>query len=222
MIKKTIIATVIIVLVGAVGVGIYDAYQGNSTLAMPNVMAAGSPQASQPAGQAGQMQGQHAPGMAAGQTQGQMGQQQGQGQGAGNSSGQPIQHDWQTLTGAVIEQQPQGLLVDTAEQGELLLNLGRPGFADQQNVTFSPGDTVSIDGFIGDEGFFVAGVINNETTDAILMLRDPNGRPLWAGPGRQQQGAQGQGNGQGGNQGQGGGHGKGQAQGGGQGQNQNW
>jgi hypothetical protein len=126
---------------------------------------------------------------------------QGQGQ---MGSGQQVQHDWQTLTGTVVELQAQGLLVDTAEQGELLLNLGRPGFADQQNVSFNPGDAIAIDGFIGDEGFFVAGVIRNEANGQSLQLRDPNGRPLWAGPGRVQngQGAQG-GQGRRGGQGQG-------------------
>jgi hypothetical protein len=106
MIKRIFIATIAIVLVGAVGVGIYDAYQGKSSLAMPSVMADGSPQASQPAGgQAGHspMQGQHEPGMARGQ--------QGQGAGQANGSGQPVDREWQTLSGTVIELQPQALSI---------------------------------------------------------------------------------------------------------------
>ena len=180
MAKKIIIATIVIILLGLVSVGVYDAIQGNSTLSLSDVLAAGSQQT-------GPQQGQNR--MAGGQMQGQgrmgNGQMQGQGQ-MGN--GQQVEHNWQTLTGTVIELQAQGLLVDTAEQGQLLLNLGRPGFADQQNVSFNPGDAVTIDGFVGDEGFFVAGVIKNEANGQSLQLRDPNGRPLWAGPGQMQNG----------------------------------
>lgn len=199
MIKKIVIITAVIILVSALGVGIYDAYQGNSTFEVPNVqaMAAGL----------GQEQGM-GPGRGQGQMQGHAGQQ-------GNGTGEPIQHDWLTLSGTVISQDQQGLWVDTEERGELLLNLGRPGFADEQNVQFNPGDTVTIQGFDSPQGNFAAGTITNETTGQSLMLRDPNGRPLWAGPGR---------NGNGGGQGQGQGRsgraqGNGRGQGGGQGWN---
>ncbi|RPJ00311.1 MAG: hypothetical protein EHM39_05060, partial [Chloroflexi bacterium] len=67
-------------------------------------------------------------------------------------------------------------------------------------------------------GQFRAGEIDNLTQGGRLMLLDPNGRPLWAGPGTtsgQSQNAQGGqgGQGQGGQGGQGQG---GQGQGGGQ------
>lgn len=236
MIKKIVIATLAVILIGAVGVGAYDAYQGNSTLEMPNVaaMAAGGQaqmgQGGQGQGQMGQQgQGQMDQHSQQGQGgQGQHGQQGAQGQGA--NGGQPVERDWITLTGTVIETQQQGLLVDTEERGQLLLSLGRPGFADEQGVVFNPGDAVTINGFIGDEGFFVAGDITNNTTGDMLMLRDPNGRPLWAGPGREQnqngQGGQGNGRNSGnGGQGQGkgnggGGQGQGRGNGGGQSQTQ--
>lgn len=228
MIKKIVIATLAVILFGAVGVGAYDAYQGNSTLEMPNVAAlAAGGQAQMGQGQMGQQgQGQGQMGQRGQQGQGGQGQQgqhgqQGQGgQGQGASGGQPVQRDWISLTGTVIELQQQGLLVDTEERGQLLLSLGRPGFADEQGVVFNAGDSVTVNGFIGDEGFFVAGDITNNATGDMLMLRDPNGRPLWAGPGRQQNqnGQGGQGNGRG-NGGGGQGQGKGNG-GGGQGQGQ--
>ena len=56
MIKRIIIATLILVLVGAVGVGAYDAYQGNSSLDLSVDNLFGSSQA-QGRGQ-GQGQGQ--------------------------------------------------------------------------------------------------------------------------------------------------------------------
>ena len=43
---------------------------------------------------------------------------------------------------------------------------------------------------------FQAGQITNETSGQTLMLRDPNGRPLWAGRGQGGGGGAGQGQGQ--------------------------
>jgi hypothetical protein len=114
-----------------------------------------------------------------------------------------VAHDWVTLTGTVLSTDQQSLTVDTAEQGELTLALGNPGFASEQGVAFNPGDQVTITGF-EENGMFQAGQVDNETTGESLLLRDPNGRPLWAGRG-QGGGGQGQGQGQrGGAQGQGG------------------
>jgi len=173
MIKKLVIGGLIAIVVGAVGVGAYDAYRGNSSLELPGISVS-----------------QAAP-------------SQGQGQGNGqDGQGQPQMQDreWQTLAGTVVSVDPQSIVVDTVEAGELTLQLGQPGFAAEQNVTFSPGDTVTIQGF-EENGQFQAGQIDNESTGQKLLLRDPNGRPLWAGPGRQQAGGQGQNGGQG--QGQG-------------------
>ncbi len=175
MIKNIIIATLVVILLGAVGVGIFDTYQGNSTFEMPNVraLAAGT----------GLVQGS-GQGQGRGQGQGNgAGRGHGQGQG-GNPTGEPIVHEWLTLTGTVVEVQAQGVVVNTPERGELLLSLGPAGFAAQQNVTFTAGNAVTIDGFDSPQGQFVAGSITNTTTGQTLLLRDPNGRPLWAGPGR--------------------------------------
>ena len=198
MIKRIIITTLVVILVGATGVAAYDAYQGNSTLDLSTdeLFAAGQGQ--------GQGQGR-------GQGQGQ-GQGKGQGQGAGMS--QPVAHDWVTLTGAVLSSDQQSLTVDTAEQGELTLELGNPGFASEQGVAFNPGDQVTITGF-DENGMFHAGQIDNETSGESLLLRDPNGRPLWAGRGQGQGGGQDQGQDHGGSQAQTQGHGRG-----GQGQGQ--
>jgi hypothetical protein len=116
------------------------------------------------------------------------------------------------VSGAVVSADEQQLIINVSEQGQLALWLGKPGFAVAQGVTFSPEDKVIVLGFDGQNGSFQAAQITNETTGAILHLRDPNGRPLWAGQG------QGQGGGQGRGQGQGNGQGRGQGQGQGQGQ----
>ena len=192
MAKQIIIGVLIMILVGAVGVGVYDAVQGDSTFETPELDVS----ALIPGGQQGQGQG-------GGQGH------QGQGEQGGNPAEMSHDHDWVTLTGTVISADAQSLQVETAEQGEIAFQLGLPGFAEQQAVEFTAGDAVTILGFEGEEGMFEAGQINNDTTGEILMLRDPNGRPLWAGQGQGQsnggeQGHQGQGQGQGqGNQGQG-------------------
>lgn len=88
----------------------------------------------------------------------------------------------------------QTLTVDTAERGRLDLWLGRTGYASQQGVTFASGDSVTILGFDAPNGQFQAGEITNDATGQTLYLRDPNGRPLWAGQGNGQGQGQGQGN----------------------------
>ncbi len=80
----------------------------------------------------------------------------------------------------------QTLTVDTTERGRLDLWLGRVGFAGQQGITFTAGDTVTVLGFDAPNGQFQAGEITNSTTGQTLYLRDPNGRPLWAGQGQGQ------------------------------------
>ena len=201
MIKKIVVIALIIVVLGAVSIGVYDAAQGNSSLNLSSL----NPLQSNPAraqGQGygqGQGQGQDqagwaGPGQGRGQGQGQglgqgqgpaQGRGQGQGQGQGNGTGVPQQHEWLTLHGSVISFDQQGLVVNTTEQGQLTLAVGPVWFNGQQEVTFNPGDTVTIQGFIGEQDTFVAGQITNETTGQTLLLRDPNGRPLWAGRGGQ-------------------------------------
>ena len=207
MIKKIVVTTLIVILVGAVGVAAYDAYQGNSTLDLSadDLFASGQGQGQgRPGGQGqsrgqgqGQGQGQHqGQGQGRGQGNGQQGQGQGQGggQGQGRGAGQTAPQDWVTLTGTVLSLDQQSMIVDTTEQGVLTLELGRPGFAAEQAAVFNAGDAVTITGF-DENGMFHAGQIANDTSGETLFLRDPNGRPLWAGQGQGQGGGQGQGRG---------------------------
>ncbi len=113
----------------------------------------------------------------------------GPGEEQGNGSGVPQPQamenaEWVTVSGSVVAVNQPGLIVDTEEMGQLNLQLGPPWFAGEQEVTFSPGDTVTIVGFEGEGGMFQTGQIANDITGATLYLRDPNGRPLWAGRGQ--------------------------------------
>jgi hypothetical protein len=130
---------------------------------------------------------------------------------------------WLTLNGTILTAGRSTLTVNTAEQGELTLSLGEAGFVQSQGVTFQQGDKVKIVGFWQGTRF-QAGEIDNLTTGQRVMLRDPNGRPLWAGPGRSSvqsgQGNGGQGSGNGNGQGSGSGLGNGNGQGNGRGKGQ--
>ncbi|MBP8000858.1 MAG: hypothetical protein KA314_16475 [Chloroflexi bacterium] len=134
---------------------------------------------------------------------------QGQGAAAGTADGSrtpdpQVQVDaWITITGTIMAYQGNSMTV-AADDGQLItLQSGQPRFFAAQGVTFQVGDEVIIVGFYqGDQ--FMAGDITQVATGLRVLLRDPNGRPLWAGVGN---------NGNGGGGGQGGG-------GGGQGRNQ--
>ncbi|MBE2271736.1 MAG: hypothetical protein IAE80_26120, partial [Anaerolinea sp.] len=98
---------------------------------------------------------------------------------------------WVTVEGMVTALTNNGLILQTTEGQPLTVSFGRADFWQQQTVTFAVGDAISMLGFWQGEQFSPGQVTKTATGERIL-LRDPNGRPLWAGPGR------GQGNGNGG------------------------
>lgn len=117
------------------------------------------------------------------------------GQGAGQVQVAP--EDWVTLKATVAVVNRNGLTVETTDGAMLVLSFGRPGFWQEQAIQFASGDAIEVQGFWQD-GQFQAGQVTKTDTGERLLLRDPNGRPLWGGPGRN--------GGQGGNGGQGQGH----------------
>lgn len=124
----------------------------------------------------------------------------GTGQGGGMAGMQVAPEDWLTLTGTIGGVNNGQVALNVDDGAALLLQMGRPDFWQSQGVTLSAGDPVEVLGFWSGSQFMVGEVRKTETGETI-MLRDPNGRQLWAGPGRNG-GGQGQGQGQG-NQGSG-------------------
>lgn len=100
--------------------------------------------------------------------------------------------EWVTLEGTLISFQGGNMTMSTADGVLISFKTGQPRFFAEQGVTFQVGDEVSVLGFYEGEQF-MAGEISQLSTSLRVMLRDPNGRPLWAGPGS------GNGNGNGGN-----------------------
>lgn len=104
--------------------------------------------------------------------------------------------DWVTLYG-VIGAVTNGNVVLNVDDGTILnLQMGQPQFWQSQGVTLSIGDPVEVLGFWSGTQFMVGDILKTDTGE-LIMLRDPNGRQLWAGPGRT---GNGNGNGRQGNQ----------------------
>lgn len=102
---------------------------------------------------------------------------------------------WVTVEGSITALTNNGLVIRTTDAQTLTVSFGRADFWQSQSVSFATGDDISMLGFWQGDQFSVGQVTKTSTGERIL-LRDPNGRPLWAGPGR------GQGNGTNGTSGQ--------------------
>lgn len=131
----------------------------------------------------------------------------GQGQNAGQVDGDgervpnsQVQVDeWITISGTLMAFQGGNMTISTTDGALLSFQTGQPRFFADQGVTFQVGDEIVVVGYYQNDQF-MAGDITQTSTGLRVFLRDPNGRPLWAGPGS--------GNGKGG----GGGGGKGGTQ----------
>ncbi len=121
----------------------------------------------------------------------------GQGQN-GNSehSGEPDKQidEWVTIEGSLMSFQGGNMTMSTAAGEIIPFKTGQPRFFSEQGVTFQVGDEIIVVGYYDQAGQFVAGDITQVSTGARVMLLDPNGRPLWAGPGNGQGNGGGNGN----------------------------
>jgi hypothetical protein len=87
---------------------------------------------------------------------------------------------WITIQGVVVNLDENELIVDG--DGELITVANRPWwFAQEQGFNATPDDTVTLTGFYEDDAFEVGKITNNTTNESVL-IRQENGRPLWAGP----------------------------------------
>ncbi len=197
MLKKVIVGTLVVVLIGALGVGILDAAQGKSLAAQAVVQPAAQTATT---GQAGI----HTPGTgltdpATGttgtQTQGQgQGYRGGQGNTTNGQGGQGTTTNpnpgtpqanvtaYETLTGVVQNFDGVGISLTTTDGAAVWVQFGQSRYVSAQGVTFNVGDNVTVTGFY-ENGQFQASTVVNTTTGQTLTLRDASGRPLWAGGG---------------------------------------
>lgn len=91
--------------------------------------------------------------------------------------------DWMTLHGTIYEILQNNMTLLT-EDGQLVsLQLGQSRFRAEQQITLNLGSLIEVSGYWQADRFRI-GTLTNIDTGERLMLLDPNGRPLWAGPGR--------------------------------------
>ena len=124
----------------------------------------------------------------------------GQGGNAGPGDGDHVPEpqaqvdEWITLQGTLMSFQGGNMTMGTLDGDLIAFQTGQPRFFAEQGITFQVGDEISVLGFYeGDQ--FMAGEITQVSTGLRVMLHDPNGRPLWAGPGNGNGNAGGNGNG---------------------------
>lgn len=101
----------------------------------------------------------------------------------GGNQVQVAPEDWVTLTGMIGNVRNGNVTLNVDDGTTLDLQMGQPNFWQSQGITLTAGDPVEVLGFWSGEQF-MAGDIRKTATGETIMLRDPNGRQLWGGPGR--------------------------------------
>ena len=109
----------------------------------------------------------------------------GRGQGQGSSQASHVEPqaevaDWQTVEGVVVETTE--LVIETADGQAVKVGLGPSQYRESQGFALQVGDTVRVSGY-PEDGEFKAGQVENLDTGESIVLRDTNGRPMWAGQG---------------------------------------
>lgn len=89
---------------------------------------------------------------------------------------------WIELTGVIVALEDTEMTIETDSDETIHVELGPPHFWDEQGVTLATGDEVEVVGFYSQDEFMVSEITLVTTGDSIL-LRDTNGRPMWAGRG---------------------------------------
>jgi hypothetical protein len=100
---------------------------------------------------------------------------------AGNSQAQV--EEWLTIQGTVVKADADALVVQMVGGEQVMVENRAWWFAQEQGFSAQVGDQVTLVGFYEGDDFEV-GQIDNATNGQMVLVRDENGRPLWAGRGR--------------------------------------
>jgi hypothetical protein len=205
MAKKLIIGGLIVVLVGALGLAIYNYNQTNQGLHAGQALAYGNGGGQGSRGGVADGNGAPTEGNANGGYRGGRGGDEvapGSGeQGQANGKGQtgeapqgrtdnessvpdPQAHveEWLTISGQVTNVDATSLTLKTDDGQTLNIDLGPEWFWSAQGVALDAGDHVTVQAFEEDGEIKVGQISLGDGTP--LQLRDTDGRPLWAGRGR--------------------------------------
>lgn len=102
---------------------------------------------------------------------------------AGSNFVQIAPEEWVTLNGTLTSVANGQVSFAGSDNQVIALQMGQPNFWQSQGVTLNVGDPVQILGYWSGAQF-MPGEIRKTATGETIMLRDPNGRQLWGGPGR--------------------------------------
>ena len=91
--------------------------------------------------------------------------------------------EWEVLQGTVFDVDEDALMVTLLGGEQIVLEERAWSFAQEQGFAPQVGDQVTLAGFLHGVELEI-GRIENLTTGQIVTLRDPEGRPAWAGRGR--------------------------------------
>lgn len=170
MVKKIVIGTLVVILVGALAVGVYDWMR----------TAPATAEAAQTGYGAGGQGWRGGPTAAAG------GAQRGQAGSAVTAQSQAAAEpqaipsgEWTSLGGVVQQVDVTGLSVATDAGQPLWVQLGPNRFW-SAGISFAAGEHVTVTGFT-ENGQFMAAQIVNDASGQTLALRNDLGQPLWTG-----------------------------------------
>jgi hypothetical protein len=187
MYKKMVIGGLIALLVGALAVGAYDLIQGDSAMAYR-----GAENGARFNETVGNGEGNDQGNSSNNAGRGNRGVGQAENAGTGLDKPQASVEEWLTVSGVVESIDSTGMTVEKADGEELVVELGPPSFWSSQGIEIEVGDSVEVLGFYEGESFTVGDIVLTATGEHI-MLRNPNGRPLWTGGTSSNQGGHGQG-----------------------------
>ena len=88
--------------------------------------------------------------------------------------------EWETVRG-IVTLTDHEVTIQTTD-GEVIVGLGQAQYREEAGFTIDTGDEIVVNGF-DEDGEFKACTVDNLTTGTSIVLRDEDGRPLWAGRG---------------------------------------
>ncbi|MEN8098497.1 MAG: hypothetical protein ABFQ89_05435, partial [Chloroflexota bacterium] len=178
MTKRIVTIGLVAILAGAIAVGTYDYVRGDSTLAFESTNSTEGKYSQSP--NSGQGNGRRIDDETSSFGVGQNRDADARGQAVDREQSKAMVEEWLTVNGVVLSVDDNALTVESANGDVLEVELGPTHYWSSQGVEIEPGDAVEIMGFYEDDTF-VAGDITLTATGEHLMLREPDGRPLWAG-----------------------------------------
>jgi len=89
--------------------------------------------------------------------------------------------EWLSVTGVVESVEGTELVLRTESGGLVEVTLGQAGYWDAQGISLVRGDVVVVEGLSGDGSSLEVRSVTLLSTGQTVVLRDENGRPMWAG-----------------------------------------